>query len=68
MEYLWLVLQFKDDKFEIQGIFTAKDKAVATCHTDQFSVVRLKPDEELPIETDQTCLLSWYPSSEVDPT
>jgi hypothetical protein len=67
MEYLWLVLQYRESKdFDVQGIFTSREKAIAACVTDQFSIMRLVPDEQLPVEK-MDAPHNWYPLLEKEP-
>ena len=41
----------EDVTFEIQGIFTTKERARLACHNDDFWIVPINADEEFPIET-----------------
>jgi hypothetical protein len=47
---VWLVLQWRGEQVEVQGIFDALDKAVATCKTDQYLVCPLTMNKALPDE------------------
>lgn len=72
MKYVWLVLQFKGEsteglrKFEHQGVFSSKELAIIGCRTDQFCVLRMTLDEELPVETIEN-KNQWYPLLEAEP-
>lgn len=68
MEYIWLVEQWREEKEapELQGIFSAKEKAVAACVLDTFCVTRVPLDEALPVETVPR-VHCWYPLRESEP-
>lgn len=68
--FLWLVMQYRVSAapaYELQGIFSTKDLAVAACYSDQFLVVRMELDVEIPIETSPDVCISWFPLSEPEP-
>ncbi len=37
--------------WEIQGVFSSHDKAVAACYDDKYFILELEVDKELPRET-----------------
>lgn len=48
---LWLVTQKRGASWEVQGIFSSHEKAVAACRNDHYSVVEEELDLALPDET-----------------
>ena len=48
---IYLVCQNKGKSYEIQGVFSTKEKAIAACHTSEYWWCLMTLDEELPSET-----------------
>lgn len=47
---MWLVMQYRDDEFEVQGVYNSEELAVSTCKTNQYIVIPMTLNESLPDE------------------
>lgn len=58
---LWLVMQYhrgEEDPWDVQGVFSTKERAIAACHTGEFIYRELTLDEEGPLEQNDN--ERWY--------
>jgi hypothetical protein len=57
---VWLVGQWKKERWEVQGVFDTKDAAIAACRDYFYFVMPLEMNKQLPHETMQN-KDTWYP-------
>ncbi len=69
---VWIVLQNVNEdpskspvRFEFQGVFDSREKAIAACHSDRYHIGRCRLNDEAPQETttdwlQEACYPLWH--------